>query len=97
MALARILATTPFGRGFLPHGPYQLQTVLFGVQIKLADLSATALRITQIGIAQMLGLVLILAAIHDLAGARASRLGGVAAGARAREYLFQQRTARRSR
>jgi hypothetical protein len=73
LAFARVLASSPWGRGFRPHGPYQLQTVVFAVQIKLADLSATALRITQIGIA-MLGLVLILAAVHDLAGPRASRL-----------------------
>lgn len=71
--LARLLATTPLGRGFLPHGSFQLQTVVFALQIKLADISATALRVTQIGIA-MLGLVLILAAVHDLAGGRASRL-----------------------
>jgi len=73
LTLARLLAATPWGRGFRPHGPYQLQTVVFAVQIKLADLSPTALRVTQIGIA-MLGLVLILAAVHDLAGAHASRL-----------------------
>ncbi len=73
LSFARFLATTPFGRGFLPHGSFQLQTDVFAVQIKLADLSPTALRVTQIGIA-MLGLVLILAAVHDLAGARASHL-----------------------
>ena len=73
LSFARFIAATPFGRGFLPHGSFQLQTVVFAIQIKLADLSPTALRVTQIGIA-MLGLVLILAAVHDLAGARASRL-----------------------
>lgn len=73
LSFARFLAATPLGRGFLPHGSFQLQTVVFAIQIKLADLSPTALRVTQIGIA-MLGLVLILAAVHDLAGARASRL-----------------------
>jgi hypothetical protein len=73
LAFAHSLATTPIGRGFLPHGPYQLQTIVFAVQIKLADLSPTALRVTQIGIA-MVGLVLIVAAVYDLAGARASRL-----------------------
>jgi len=73
LGFARILASTPWGRGFWPHGPYQLQTDVFAVQIKLADLSPTALRVTQIGIAT-LGLVLILAAVHDLAGPRAARL-----------------------
>ncbi len=46
---------------------------MFAIQIKLADFSPTALRVTQIGIA-MLGIVLIVAAVHDLAGPRASRL-----------------------
>jgi hypothetical protein len=73
LALARTLAATPWGRGFRPHGPYQFQTDVFAVQIKLADLSPTALRVTQVFIAT-LGIVLILAAVHDLAGARASRL-----------------------
>ncbi len=70
---AGVLAGTPWGRGFLPHGPYQLQTVVFAIQIKLAHLSDTAMRVTQIGIA-MLGILLILAAVHDLAGPRAARL-----------------------
>ena len=73
LSLARALAATPWGRGFRPHGPYQLQTIVFAIQIKLADFSPTALRVTQIGIA-MLGIVLIVAAVHDLAGPRASRL-----------------------
>jgi hypothetical protein len=46
---------------------------VFAVQIKLADLSSTSLRVTQIFIAT-LGIVLILAAVHDLASARAARL-----------------------
>jgi hypothetical protein len=73
LSFARILAATPWGRGFRPHGPFQLQTVGFAVQIKLADLTPTALRVTQIFIAT-LGIVLILAAVHDLANARAARL-----------------------
>lgn len=73
LGFANILAGTPWGRGFLPHGPYQLQTVVFAAQIKLADLSPTAMRVTQIGIAT-LGIVLILAAVYDVAGPRASRL-----------------------
>lgn len=73
LSYARQIAGTPWGRGFLPHGPYQLQTEVFAAQIKLADLSATSLRVTQIGIA-MVGIVLVLAAVYDLAGRRASRL-----------------------
>jgi hypothetical protein len=73
LTYARVLAGTPWGRGFFPHGPYQLQTVVFAIQLKLADLSTTSLRITQVGIAT-LGLVFLCAAVYDLAGARAARL-----------------------
>ena len=73
LSLANVLASTPWGRGFLPHGPYQLQTIVFAIQLKLGDLSTTALRVTQIGIAT-LGIILILAAVYDLAGARPARL-----------------------
>jgi hypothetical protein len=76
--LAHALATQPLGHGFLPHGPYQLQTVLFALQLKLGFLTEGAMRITQVGIATM-GTVLILGAVYDLAGegaagGRASRL-----------------------
>jgi hypothetical protein len=73
LSLAHILAGTPWGHGFLPHGPYQLQTDVFAVQFKLAHLSVTSLRVTQVGIA-MVGIVLIIASAHDMAGPRASRL-----------------------
>ena len=89
LTLARTLAATPWGRGFRPHGPFQLQTVVFAVQIKLFDLSPTALRVTQIGIA-MLGIVLILAAVHDLAGCARLAPRRVAAHTRAGQHLLQQ-------
>jgi hypothetical protein len=73
LGFAHTLASTPWGHGFLPHGPYQLQTIVFAVQLKLANLSNTDLRVTQLGIAT-LGFVFLLAAVYDLAGARASRL-----------------------
>ncbi|MHB1569151.1 MAG: hypothetical protein ACYCXW_02490 [Solirubrobacteraceae bacterium] len=73
LSLARTLAATPWGHGFLPHGPYQLHTDLFAIQIKALDLSTTAMRVTQIGIAT-LGLILVCAAVCDLAGPRAARL-----------------------
>jgi hypothetical protein len=69
---AGVLANSPWGRGFVPHGPYQLQTVVFAIQIKLFHPSDTAMRVTQIGIAT-LGFLLILAAVYDLAGPRAAR------------------------
>jgi hypothetical protein len=73
LALAHILAATPLGHGDLPHGPYQLQTVVFAMELKLGFLTVGAMRIVQVGIA-LTGVVLILAAIYDLAGDRAARL-----------------------
>src|SRR5579871_2948977 len=73
MTFARFLATSPFGLGYLPHGSYQLQTVMYAIQLKLANFTDGALRVTQVGIA-MLGVILIVAAVHDLAGERAARL-----------------------
>jgi hypothetical protein len=71
--LARFLDSQPLGHGDLPHGPYQLQTDLFALQLKLGFLTVGALRITQVGLA-LVGTVLIVAAVYDLADARASRL-----------------------
>ena len=70
---ARVLAATPWGRGFLPHGEYQLHTDVFAAQLKLGLTDISGLRITQIGIS-MLGMILIFAAVYDLAGGRAARL-----------------------
>jgi hypothetical protein len=73
MYWARQLAASPFGHGFLPHGhDYPLHTVVFAVQLKFGGFSEGALRVTQVGIA-MMGLVLLAAAVHDLAGGRAAR------------------------
>ena len=69
----QILAGSPFGHGFLPHGPYQLQTVVIAIELKLGFLTVGAMRIVQVGIA-MTGVILILAAVHDLAGGRAARV-----------------------
>jgi hypothetical protein len=75
LAFAHQLAGSPWGHGFFPHGIYQLQTVVFAVQMKLAGLTPGTMRITQVGIA-MLGVVFLLAAVHDVAGPRAARLAG---------------------
>ncbi len=73
LGFARYLATySPWGRDFIPHGHFPLHTVVFATQIKLADFSEAALRVTQVGIATV-GVVLIVAAVHDLAGGRAAR------------------------
>jgi hypothetical protein len=73
LAYAHDLAPQPFGHGWVPHGVYQLHVVVFALQLKLGFLTLGALRITQVGIA-LAGVVLILAAVYDLAGGRAARL-----------------------
>ncbi len=71
--LARDVAAQPLGTGDIPHGKYQLHTVLFGLQLKLGFLPVSALRVTQVAIA-MTGVILVVAAVYDLAGRRAARL-----------------------
>ncbi len=73
LALARNLADQPLGHGSLPHGPYQLHTVVFGLEDRLGFMTVGAMRIVQVGIA-LAGVILIVAAVHDLAGGRAARL-----------------------
>jgi hypothetical protein len=70
---AKDLAAQPLGTGDIPHGRYQLHTVLFGLQIKLGFLPVNALRVTQVAIATA-GVILLVAAVYDLAGRRAARL-----------------------
>jgi hypothetical protein len=70
--LARILALQPLGHGDLPHGRFQLQTVVFALEMKLGFLTEGAMRIVQVGIA-LVGVILILAVVYDLAGRRAAR------------------------
>jgi hypothetical protein len=70
---ATYLASSPIGHGFLPHGVFQLQVILFALEIKLGFLTVGAVRIVQVGIA-LIGVILIVAAVHDLAGGRAARL-----------------------
>jgi hypothetical protein len=73
LSYARDLASSPLGHGFLPHGVYKLHVVLFALELKTALLTIGAMRIVQVGIA-LTGVVLILAAVYDLAGWRAARL-----------------------
>jgi hypothetical protein len=73
LTYAQFLAAHPLGRSFLPHAPYQLQTDVFALEIKLFHLSQSPMRVIQVGIA-MLGMILILAAVTELAGGRAARL-----------------------
>jgi hypothetical protein len=73
LSWARLLAEDPIGHGWYPHGTFPLHTVVFALQIKLGDYTQGAMRVTQVGIA-LLGVILILAALHDLAGPRAARI-----------------------
>jgi len=70
---AGILAETPIGWGFLPDEQFRLHTVVFALELKYGDFSLGAMRVMQVGIA-LLGVVLILAAVYDLAGAHAARV-----------------------
>jgi hypothetical protein len=69
---ARFLASQPLGHGYLPHGVFQLHVVLFALEDRLG-MTVGAMRIVQVGIA-LTGVILILAAVYDLAGGRAARL-----------------------
>jgi hypothetical protein len=72
---ARQIAASSFDSGqWLPSNVHRLHEIVFALQIKLAGFPQAALRVTQVGIA-MLGLVFIVAAIYDLAGPRAARVG----------------------
>lgn len=70
--LARALASQPLGHGDYPHGPFQLHVVVFALEIKLFNMSQGGMRIIQVGFA-MIGLILIFAAVNDLASGRAAR------------------------
>lgn len=69
---ANYLAHQPLGHGYIPHGVYELHVVLFALEDRIG-LTVGAMRIVQVGIA-LTGVVLIVAAVHDLAGGRAARL-----------------------
>lgn len=70
---AERLADSPLGHGFLPHGIYQLHTVIFGLELKYGGFTTGAMRVVQVGLA-LLGVLLVLAAVHDLSGPRAARI-----------------------
>jgi hypothetical protein len=72
LSYAEGLATQPFGSSYLPHGIYQLQTVIFALQIKLGFVNESGIRVTQAGIA-LLGFAFMLAVVYDMGGARAAR------------------------
>jgi len=73
LTYARLLSEEPFGHGYWPHGHYPLHTVVFATQLKFGGFTEGALRVTQVGIAT-LGVILLAAAVHDLAGQRPARI-----------------------
>jgi hypothetical protein len=73
LGYAQMLAAQPLGHGDWPHGIYQLQVVVFALQLKLGFISVTGIRVTQAGIS-LLAYVFMLAATYDLGGAKAARI-----------------------
>jgi hypothetical protein len=70
---AGLLRQDPIGHGWWPHGRYPLHTVVFAFEEKVGDYTQGALRVTQVGIAT-LGVILLAAAVYDLAGGRAAHI-----------------------
>jgi hypothetical protein len=74
LAHARGIAAAPFSSDvWLPGEGHRLHELAFALQIKLFAASDMALRFTQVGFA-MLGVLLLVIAVHDIAGPRASLL-----------------------
>lgn len=72
---ARAVAASSFDSGlWFPSESHRLHEIVFALQFKLADFPDAALRVTQVGVS-MLGIILIVAAVYDLAGRRAARYG----------------------
>lgn len=72
---ARIIAASELGGElWFPAQFHRLHEIVFALQFKFGDFPEGALRVTQVGFA-MLGILLIVAAIYDLAGPRAARVG----------------------
>lgn len=75
LADARMIAASSFGSElWFPAQFHRLHEIVFALQMKFGDFPDAALRVTQIGMA-LLGIILILAAIYDLAGPRAACIG----------------------
>ena len=71
---ARIIAASDVGGElWFPGQFHRLHEIIFAAQMKFGDFPEGALRVTQVGLA-LLGLLLLTAAIYDVAGARAARV-----------------------
>lgn len=74
---AREVAASRLDSGlWLPSDLHRLHELVFALQIKLGDFPVGALRVTQVGIA-MLGIILIVTTIYDLAGPRAAYIAAL--------------------
>ena len=71
--LASYSPSSPLAMPTCRTGSIQLQTITFALQLKLGFLTQGAMRITQVGLA-LLGVLLILTSVYDLANGRAARL-----------------------
>jgi hypothetical protein len=74
LADARRIAASGFDSDlWFPAQFHRLHEIVFALQMKFGDFGDAPMRVTQVGMA-LLGIVLILAAIYDLAGPRAARV-----------------------
>jgi len=74
LADARLIAASSFDSDlWIPAQFHRLHEIVFALQMKFGDFPDNAMRVTQVGFA-LLGIILILAAIYDLAGPRAARI-----------------------
>jgi len=72
---SREVAASGFDSGlWFPSESHRLHEIVFALQIKLGDFANGALQVTQVGIA-MLGTLLIIAAVYELSGQHAARMG----------------------
>ena len=73
LARAREVAASSLDSSlWIPSKTHRLHEIVFALQIKLGAFPETALRVTQVAIA-MLGIILVVVAVYDLAGVRAAR------------------------
>jgi hypothetical protein len=74
VSFAHAIAGSSFSSSdWLPFGHYGLYEIVFALQLRLGEFTVDTMRITDVGLATI-GMTLIVVAVYDLAGPRASRL-----------------------